>query len=543
MSAAAYIPAASVQTHRRQPQQQPPPQQQYLRAQISTPQAQALTQAQQAAIQSSPLVSSVPIPNQPTNGPPQNPNQAVVQNMLPLQQQQAQQQNQQQNQPSIPIMAAGGFPSATVAAAAGLLPSGIPGTPGAQGGLVPAGFNQAAAAATLAGAAAMNLSRMPGAAIPQLQAQLQQGGPGQGVLRLLQYNEQLPKGAQAADINFWRKFIADFYSENGVMKYELVDPIKSQKRNFELTTALLPRFYQINFDSGVQSIQMTIEDSKDYLLSTGAPIVECGLASLYYHFRNGCLVVARGRLRVTFSPAFKIDTWEFWTAAHTEYIPRSAVVPRESQQKSPAMETKEGVMAKIQQQGKQQQGEGSWDYIPESSVNEFGITLKAMRCLEIAEVVGRMKDLITYSVSTNTGPIQSLAKLAQRFREQPRLPNQPGMISNPLVGNGIIQPGGLGNPSGSIVGGSVMGDGSGSPSSPSTKKRPLPGGADSGGSGPAGGNAREDGAGGAVTASPTAQTRVLDNGAGGGMLNGAAGAGKAGSPQMNNTQLNKSPVL
>lgn len=194
MSAAAYIPAASgvPQAHRRQPQQQPPStQQQYVRTPIPTQaQAQAQAQAQQqAAIQSSPLVSSAPIPNQPTNGPPQNPNLAVAQNMFPssLQQQQAQQQNQQQNQPSIPIMAAGGFPSATAAAATGLLSSGIPGTPGAQGGLVPTGFNQAAAAAMATATATMNLSRMPSAAMPQLgqlqgqlQAQLQQGGPQMG---------------------------------------------------------------------------------------------------------------------------------------------------------------------------------------------------------------------------------------------------------------------------------------------------------------------------------------------------------------------------
>lgn len=136
--------------------------------------------------------------------------------------------------------------------------------------------------------------------------------------------------------------------------------------------------------------------------------------------------------------------------------------------------------------------------------------------------------------------------MAQRFREQ-RPPTQPGMIGNPLVGNGSVQPGGLGNSPGSMVGvGSVIGDGSGSPSSPLTKKRPLSGGADSGGPGSAGGNAgRQDGAGGAVTASPTAQTRGLDNGAGlgAGMLNGA-GTGKAGSPQMNNAQPNnKSPVI
>src|SRR4051794_5463027 len=83
----------------------------------------------------------------------------------------------------------------------------------------------------------------------------------------------------------------------------------------ELTTAILPRFYQINFDSGVQSINMTIEGAKDIENNSGST-VKCASASFYYHFRNGCLVVARGQLRVTFSPMLKIDMWEFQTTTH-----------------------------------------------------------------------------------------------------------------------------------------------------------------------------------------------------------------------------------
>ncbi|RUS25336.1 hypothetical protein BC938DRAFT_472309 [Jimgerdemannia flammicorona] len=379
-------------------------------------------------------------------------------------------------------------------------------------------------------------------------------GNGSGVLRLLDYNDSLagPTNANAADINFWRKFIGEFYSENGTMKYELWNSKSNDKRNFELTTALLPRFYQINFESGVQSIQMTIENAKEYALPSGGRLVECPSASLFHQFDNGCQVVAKGMLQVTFSLStatgtLKIDMWEFHTQNYVEYIPRSAIVRRELEN-SPSMETKEGVKAKIKQQQMMQgesaasDGRGDW-VIPDTPVNEYGITVKTMRCLEIAEVVGHMKDLIAYSVENNFGPIQSLQKYTQTCREnQARFPNQPGMI--PVNPNG--QPGGPSNPSGlmSIVGG-VIGDGGGGvPGSPSTKKRPLPGGPNGGGP-PASGAAGPglDGAGGPVTASPTTQNRALDNGTVPvGSLNGVAGAGKAGSPQMNNTQI-KSPVL
>ncbi|GAA5834145.1 hypothetical protein JCM11251_000554 [Rhodosporidiobolus azoricus] len=56
--------------------------------------------------------------------------------------------------------------------------------------------------------------------------------------------------------------------------------------------------------------------------------------------------------------------------------------------------------------------------VPVSPVGPFGVTEMGMRCLEIAESVAQLQDLISFSLETGTGPIQSLARYADRFRQQ-----------------------------------------------------------------------------------------------------------------------------
>ena len=56
--------------------------------------------------------------------------------------------------------------------------------------------------------------------------------------------------------------------------------------------------------------------------------------------------------------------------------------------------------------------------LPESPVNDFGITLRTMRCLEVAESVSHMRELIEYSIAQNQGPIDALASFVRSFEEQ-----------------------------------------------------------------------------------------------------------------------------
>ncbi|CDR99103.1 hypothetical protein, partial [Sporisorium scitamineum] len=56
-------------------------------------------------------------------------------------------------------------------------------------------------------------------------------------------------------------------------------------------------------------------------------------------------------------------------------------------------------------------------FLPEFPVNEYGISLRAMRCLEITESVCQLRDLIDLSMRDKLGPIDSLRKFATQYRE------------------------------------------------------------------------------------------------------------------------------
>ncbi|GAA5893393.1 uncharacterized protein JCM6883_007652 [Sporobolomyces salmoneus] len=84
----------------------------------------------------------------------------------------------------------------------------------------------------------------------------------------------------------------------------------------------------------------------------------------------------------------------------------------------------------------QQRRPGPTARIPPSSVGSFGVTEMGMRCLEISESVAQLQDLISFSLETNTGPIQSLAQFAERRRNSlyaggPTTPSQPQNPSLP----------------------------------------------------------------------------------------------------------------
>lgn len=59
--------------------------------------------------------------------------------------------------------------------------------------------------------------------------------------------------------------------------------------------------------------------------------------------------------------------------------------------------------------------------VPDSPVNEYGITLRAMRCLEITESVCQLRDLMDFSMrdrgSSQLGPIDALKRLAMQYKE------------------------------------------------------------------------------------------------------------------------------
>ncbi|KAJ3036560.1 hypothetical protein HK097_003808 [Rhizophlyctis rosea] len=278
--------------------------------------------------------------------------------------------------------------------------------------------------------------------------------------RLLEFGEHLcpPHPESGKDIEHWRRFVREFFAETGMMKYALwnshsqwtfaMNPqYKDTHKVFELNTALLPRFYQVNFQSGVTQIQLIMTNPRE-LVVNNALAVECSRASLLYQYENGLQVLCHGHLRVQFTSNIKIELFEFRTKRHTELLPRDVMMkvevgtPPANNANSDDVKSESGKDGNGVGGGGGGGGPGGARRTPvkglppdlaEPSVNEFGITVWTMRCLEIAEVVCHMRDLIDYSLGKEKGPIESLKmySAAVRGRVEMRMPQRTPIESHP----------------------------------------------------------------------------------------------------------------
>ncbi|KAK9766993.1 hypothetical protein K7432_003508 [Basidiobolus ranarum] len=258
--------------------------------------------------------------------------------------------------------------------------------------------------------------------------------PGAAVYRLVQYGEHLSPMSEASkfDIEHWRKFTSEFYAESGLMKYSVRNSQFKDVRVFELNTSLLPRFYLINFESGVTEMNLTLENPQEYVLPNESHVVECTRANFIYHFDNDVQVTVSGILRVAFNAQLKIELMEFHSSHHNEYLSRSFLL-------SLAQQASDAKDASGKPKMKASNSDDDLIDLPPSCVNEYGVPIKTMRCLEISEVIFHMRDLISYSLEFNTGAIQSLQKYAEALRNvQNRIVGINGNFNAP---NGKPSPG------------------------------------------------------------------------------------------------------
>ncbi len=77
-------------------------------------------------------------------------------------------------------------------------------------------------------------------------------------------------------------------------------------------------------------------------------------------------------------------------------------------------------------------------FLPDYPVNEYGISLRAMRCLEITESVCQLRDLIDLSMRDKLGPVDAMRKFAAQFREMQS--GRPMAQTGAADANGANQP-------------------------------------------------------------------------------------------------------
>ncbi|XP_020546922.1 probable transcriptional regulator SLK2 isoform X2 [Sesamum indicum] len=297
----------------------------------------------------------------------------------------------------------------------------------------------------------------------QLRQQLQlQGMPPAGIKRpcdggvcsrrLMQYLFHQRQRPAENTIAYWRKFVAEYYSPRaktrwclsmydnvghhslGVFPQAAMDAWQcdicgsKSGRGFEATFEVLPRLNEIKFGSGVIDELLFLDLPREYRFPSGMMMLEYAKAvqeSVYEQLR----VVREGHLRIFFTPELKILSWEFCARRHEELLPRRLVAPQVNQllqvaQKCQSTVSESGTDGVSQPDLQANSvmvvtaGRQLARSLELQSLNDLGFSKRYVRCLQIADVVNSMKDLMDFCKEQKKGPIEGLKNF-------PRYPTAP----------------------------------------------------------------------------------------------------------------------
>uniref|UniRef100_A0A0R0JKE5 Transcriptional corepressor SEUSS n=1 Tax=Glycine max TaxID=3847 RepID=A0A0R0JKE5_SOYBN len=260
--------------------------------------------------------------------------------------------------------------------------------------------------------------------------------PGMCARRLTHYMYQQQHRPEDNNIEFWRKFVAEYFAPNAKKKWCVsmygsgrqttgVFPqdvwhceICNRKpgRGFEATVEVLPRLFKIKYESGTLEELLYVDMPREYHNSSGQIVLDYAKAiqeSVFEQLR----VVRDGQLRIVFSPDLKICSWEFCARRHEELIPRRLLIPQVSQLGAVAQKYQSFTQNATPNVSVPELQNNCNMFVASARqlvkalevplVNDLGYTKRYVRCLQISEVVNSMKDLIDYSRETGTGPMDS----------------------------------------------------------------------------------------------------------------------------------------
>ncbi|XP_052477347.1 probable transcriptional regulator SLK2 isoform X2 [Gossypium raimondii] len=277
--------------------------------------------------------------------------------------------------------------------------------------------------------------------------------------RLMQYLYHQRQRPHDNTIAYWRKFVAEYYSTRakkrwclsmynnvgshalGVFPQAAMDAwycdICGSKsgRGFEATFEVLPRLNEIKFSSGAIDELLFLDFPRECRFPSGMMMLEYGKAvqeSVYEQLR----VVREGQLRIIFTQDLKILSLEFCARRHEELYPRRLVAPQVNQLLQVAQKChssiSEGGSDSVSQQDLQTNsnmflmaGRQLVKSLELQSLNDFGFSKRYVRCLQIAEAVISMKDLIDFCREQKVGPIAKIQM--QKMLEMEQLANVQGL--------------------------------------------------------------------------------------------------------------------
>ncbi|EPY49298.1 adhesion defective protein [Schizosaccharomyces cryophilus OY26] len=258
---------------------------------------------------------------------------------------------------------------------------------------------------------------------------------GYGVLRLLQYNEQLSCGwenTMKEDIGYWRRFVHNFFTEKGTFRFnfETNQQRTREPKQFELSYAALPRYFYLNYMGNMRRMSIVLGDTKEFAIPNNGYFVESSHASLVYQFASGIQVVLYGCLRAHFyrAPLLKLDSLEFSATNYSEYLLRelinSASLAQQYQREHPP--NRENTSSFPSQGNEPASFYPPYNFaansqLPSTPVNEYGIEPRIMRFLEISETISGMRDLIAFTLAQRSGPASALQKFSTALQQQQQM--------------------------------------------------------------------------------------------------------------------------
>ncbi|KAL8059520.1 hypothetical protein ABFX02_03G093100 [Erythranthe guttata] len=286
--------------------------------------------------------------------------------------------------------------------------------------------------------------------------------PGMCARRLTHYMYQQQHRPEDNNIEYWRKFVAEYFAPNAKKKWCVsmygsgrqtngVFPqdvwhceICNRKpgRGFEATAEVLPRLFKIKYESGTLEELLYVDMPREYQNTSGQIVLDYAKAiqeSVFEQLR----VVRDGQLRIVFSPDLKICSWEFCARRHEELIPRRLLIPQVGQLGAAAQKCQAAATQNASPATSVSELQTNCNMFVASArqlakalevplVNDLGYTKRYVRCLQISEVVNSMKDLIDYSRETGTGPMESLTKFTQKTNPSPGFQSQPQQAEGQL---------------------------------------------------------------------------------------------------------------
>ncbi|KAK4056521.1 hypothetical protein OIO90_002368 [Microbotryomycetes sp. JL221] len=327
-------------------------------------------------------------------------------------------------------------------------------------------------------------------------------GVGPGLARLSAFSEALTVALEVSTLDALRAVVHNFFTETAVLKYGLFDPAAQLNKVFEVPCAAYPRFQHIGSLCGVVSTSVSPHYVREFILTVPHPqhgrpvhvgyLLRADEAVWQSKYSDGSKVDLIGTLTCHFvltnspgagigggpvnSPPLRIESMDFDSRSHEEYINRASVVTETVEKLydlpgfngNVAIKDDEDDSVSISGSGRKQRktsgsggvltrrrsgagkpdsddhmddptrgyrlpksgkslpqsrppGIGSEQFVklvraPDSKIGSFGITEMGMRCLEIAESVAQLHELIGFSLDNDLGPIQSLARYSEIYR-------------------------------------------------------------------------------------------------------------------------------